>query len=183
MSNESEITVENGLDLILLLLLAAEKTTGRRQIQGSTRLQKLLFLLWKEGDFAKLVSDLYGFKAYDFGPCLADIYDDLDLAESIGLISTNDVPIGDAFDDADANAFLQSFHRHATAGKKRRDYTLTAQGAAAAHDLWNSLDQKHQHSLQRVFDQFGTMPVRKLLQYVYSKYPKFAEKSKIADSL
>ncbi len=32
-------------------------------------------------------------------------------------------------------------------------------------------------------DRFGSMPLRQLLRYVYSRYPEFAEKSRIKHSL
>lgn len=183
MTNSQSMTVENGLDLVLLVLYEMEQIFNNAPLKGSTRLQKLLFLLWKEGKFAELAPDLYNFKAYDFGPCLEDLYDDLDFAESIELIQTADTFFNDAFDDADSRAFMNQFIKLAKQGKKRRDYSLTSQGRVAARDLWKSLNNRQQDSLNQIVVQFGEMPIRQLLQYVYANYPKFAEKSKIADSL
>ncbi|MCB9846053.1 MAG: hypothetical protein H6811_08720 [Phycisphaeraceae bacterium] len=178
------IAVENGLDLVLLLLYAQRQVFGGTAVlQGTTRLQKLLFLLWKEGQFDELVADLYNFKAYDFGPCLDDVYDDLDFAESVGLLKSQDVPLTDAFVDADGDSFLGTFQHVAAKGMRRRDFTLTPNGQRAAHDLWESLSPQFQQALATVVHHYAQMPIRTLLKYVYSKYPKFAENSKIADSL
>ena len=53
-------TIETGLDVILVLLYASGVTgQSPESIQGITRLQKLLFLLWKEGAFYEVIPNPY----------------------------------------------------------------------------------------------------------------------------
>ena len=102
--------IESGVDVLLALLYAPgiTKKTGE-PVRGITRLQKLLFLLWKEGDFYRAIPNLYGFEAYDFGPCMDDLYDDIDFAQDIGLIQIVEVPTANEFEEADEKAFLETF--------------------------------------------------------------------------
>ena len=66
-SNETSASpVETGLDVVLLLLYAPGTSGGPCEpVRGITRLQKLLFLLWKEGGFRDDIPKLYNFEAYD----------------------------------------------------------------------------------------------------------------------
>ncbi len=107
-NNNTSSPIEAGID-VLLVLLYAPGISGKTSepMCGITRLQKLLFLLWKEGRFYEDIPDLYNFKAYDFGPCMDDLYDDLEFAEDIGLIAINEVPSGNEYEGADENAFLE----------------------------------------------------------------------------
>src|SRR5437899_7911238 len=102
--------IESGVD-VLIGLLYAPGFTGKtgEPVKGITRLQKLLFLLWKEGHFYEHVPELYNVKAYDFGPCMDDLYDDLEFAKEIGLITVEEVPSGNEYEGGDEEAFLQDF--------------------------------------------------------------------------
>jgi hypothetical protein len=171
-------TIENGVD-VLLALLYAPGMKGREgePVHGTTRLQKLLFLLWKEGRFQQAIPDLYGFEAYDFGPCMDDLYDDIDFAQDIGLIQVSDVPTGNEYEDADEEAFLKTFGIRFPKRKVRRDYSLTASGLEAGRELFESLEGDERDRLVQIKKRFNSMPFFPLLRYVYQKYPAFAKKS------
>jgi len=170
--------VENGLDVVLSLLYAPG-TSGEiaEPVRGITRLQKLLFLLWKEGAFYEDIPDLYNFKAYDFGPCMDDLYDDLDFAEDIGLISIQEVPSGNEFEGGDEDAFLEDFGFKLVKRSMRRDFALTETGREAGKDIYDNLDEGRRRRLDQVKRRFNSMPFFDLLRYVYRKYPAFAKKS------
>lgn len=178
-SNENPASpIETGLDVVLALLYAPGTTGSKAEpVRGITRLQKLLFLLWKEGAFYEDIPDLYNFKAYDFGPCMDDLYDDLDFAEDIGLISIKEVPSGNEFEGGDEDAFLRDFGFRVVRSPTRRDFTLTEVGQEAAKEIYDSLDAEWRQRLDQIKRRFNSMPFFDLLRYVYRKYPAFAEKS------
>src|SRR5665213_1420188 len=107
--------IETGVD-VLLALLHARGATGKMNepVLGITRLQKLLFLLWKEGKFYKAVPELYNFKAYDFGPCMDDLYDDLEFSQSIKLIRVEETEETSEYENGDGNV-VYAFARPANA--------------------------------------------------------------------
>ena len=54
-------------------------------IGGITRLQKLLFLLWKEAGIQEVEAG-FEFKPYKAGPYSRKLYDELELLENLNLI-------------------------------------------------------------------------------------------------
>lgn len=170
--------IETGLD-VLLALLYTPGATGEcgEPIKGITRLQKLMFLLWKEGRFYEEIPNLYNFKAYDFGPCMDDIYDDLEFAQGIGLILVEQVPSGNEYEGADEDAFLRTFGFLFAESPTRRDFSLTGTGIMAAREIYEALDDERQKELNIIKRRFNSMEFFKLLRYVYRKYPAFAKKS------
>lgn len=177
-NERSASPVETGLDVVLLLLYAPG-TTGEacEPVRGITRLQKLLFLLWKEGGFREDIPRLYNFEAYDFGPCVDDLYDDLEFAGDIELISMREVPSGNEFEGGDEDAFLGDFGFKLVKQTTRRDFALTEAGCTAAKEIYDSLDAERRRQLDQTKRRFNLMPFFDLLRYVYRKYPAFAKKS------
>lgn len=170
--------IETGLDVVLAILYAPG-TTGKpgEPIRGITRLQKLLFLLWKEGAFYEDIPDLYNYKAYDFGPCMDDLYDDLDFADDIKLLSIAEVPSGNEYEGGDEDSFLADFGFKLVKRTTRRDFALTPTGMEAAKEIYDKLDEDRRTRLTQIKRRFNGMPFFDLLRYVYRKYPAFAKKS------
>lgn len=176
----SELTIENSLDVILALLYAPSKTKEFGEaVLGTTRLQKLVFLLWKEGKFSSHIPNLYGFQPYDFGPCMNDIYDDIDFAVEIDLIKKTESATSNSFDDADNISFLSELGFEFKNTYTRIDYSLSKTGMEAGKELFDSLGEQDRSNLVHIKAKYNKMPLYNLLRYVYEKYPKFAEKSKL----
>ena len=77
---------------ILLELLAAPGVKGSdAPIVGTTRLQKLLFLLEQEEGIKVTEGDDFDFTAYKFGPVSKEIYDDLIKLENLDFITSKPV--------------------------------------------------------------------------------------------
>jgi uncharacterized protein len=170
--------VETELDTLLCLLYSPGHSGKIAEtVEGITRLQKLLFLLWKEGGFSQVLDNPYGFQAYDFGPCMDDLYDDLDFAKETELIHENVVDATNAFEDIDESQWVEELGFKPQTNYVRRDYSLTRQGLKAGEALWKSLTPDQQAEVQRVKRTFNGIPLLDLLRYVYRKYPKFAKKS------
>jgi uncharacterized protein YwgA len=129
------------------------------KIKGSTRLQKLLFLLKQEFD---VVGDrFYEFRALHFGPFSAEIIEDVRGLERAGLI---DIEIEvfepeELFED----------------GVTRRTYKLSIGGEKIAFETFNKLPDKTKRALLSL-RRFNEMALKELIGYVYSKYPEYGAK-------
>jgi uncharacterized protein len=177
-------SIETGVDVLIVLLYAPgiSRKVGE-PIKGITRLQKLLFLLWKEGHFYEWVKNLYNFQAYDFGPCMDDLYDDLEFVEELGLVKVNEVPSGNEYEGGDEEAFVGAFGFRFLKRDTRRDFSLTPAGIGAAKELYDGLTKTDRESLNLIKSKYNQMGFWDLLRYVYKKYPAFAEKSVLSLSL
>ncbi len=180
----SAAAIESGVDILIALLYATGSSRRFGEpIRGITRLQKLLFLLWKEGHFYEAVPNLYNFQAYDYGPCMDDLYDDLEFVEELGLVKVDEVPSGNEYEGGDEEAFLRDFGFRFAKSGTRRDFSLTATGLAAGKELFDSLAAHDQESLRLIKQKYNGLPFWDLLRYVYKKYPAFAAKSVLSLSL
>jgi hypothetical protein len=170
--------IETGVD-VLLVGLHAPGASGKfnEPVFGITRLQKLLFLLWKEGNFYKAVPNLYNFKAYDFGPCMDDLYDDLEFCQSINLIRIEEKEEASEYENGDEVSFMRSLGLRMPKPRCRRDFYLEPNGKQAAAELYADMTDADRMALGSIKRRFNRMPFFDLLRYVYNKYPKFAEKS------
>ena len=83
---------------LLMLLLASEGFRGEKgeAIQGTTRLQKLLFLLEHEGKLLPDSGEGFEFTAWKFGPVSKELYDDLEKLENLGLLESEGVAMSSA---------------------------------------------------------------------------------------
>ena len=75
--------------LVVLLFVPGPRGVKAEPIRGVTRLQKLLFLATQETEAKRILGVAYDFDPYRFGPYSAELHDDVEFLESLGLISTN----------------------------------------------------------------------------------------------
>jgi len=139
---------------ILFLLYAL----GGR-IKGSTRLEKLLFLLSKK---LKIIENgVYEFRPYLFGPFSAQILSDARGLESMGLIEIED----EAFEAHDMSDFIYI----------RKSYRLTPEGVKIARKVYEQLITRS--NIRKVLPElrkFNSMPLHELLDYIYREFPEYA---------
>jgi uncharacterized protein len=178
MTQNPETSGVIGPDLVLMLLAASnEATGGANRLDGITRLEKLLFLADQETDLRKHVEDPFSFHAYDYGPYSKEVYEAVELLEQAGLLSEQRVFEEQAFDDVEEWAAVATNRE----GVERR-FSLTDNGRAVA----NLLTKRNPHVARDLADvkgRYASMPLRQLLRYVYTRYPRFAVKSKIRDEI
>lgn len=172
--------------LLLLLLGTDDCGATRTGIGGMTRLQKLLFLLWKEADI-KEVDRGFEFKPYKAGPYSRKLYDELELLENLGLIKSEDQGEATEAEAAeieelsfehlmgdDARPFL-SLHSRSEATTadsfEERKFTLTDKGLERIKRLLeNSNNQPFVDGIRRIKSKFANYSLQDLLYYVYTKY-------------
>jgi len=139
---------------ILFLLYAL----GGR-IKGSTRLEKLLFLLNKK---LKIIENgVYEFRPYLFGPFSAQILSDARALQSMGLIEIED----EAFEAHEMSDFIYI----------RKSYRLTPEGVKIARKVYEQLITRS--NIRKVLPElrkFNSMPLHELLDYVYREFPEYA---------
>ena len=144
-----------------LLPLALMYADSGETIEGRTRLQKLVFLLEQElkGRAHPVVDGQdYEFIAYDYGPFSKSLYDDLDELDEKGLVRE----VEETMDD----------------GQVKYDYELTEDGREAVEDRLMSGDAEKVRELAQEFkDEYNDVLLSELIEYVYSKYPAYAENS------
>lgn len=146
--------------LLPLLLLNANEGES---VKGRTRLQKLIFLiqqrLEEEGD---TVEWGYHFRPYDYGPFAKGIYDDIEQLHRRGFVIEKE----DRLDQEDDVI--------------QYDYELTDEGKKA---LWQYAGRETLSEVkgmtEQVKEQFNSIHLQELIDYVYTEYPEYAENSEL----
>ncbi len=139
------------LPLSLLMANSGEK------IEGRTRMQKLVFLMQEEYNQADRLPGTYTYVPYDYGPFARDLYDDLDRLEEQGVIEEEREQMAD--------------------GSYKYNYVLTDK----ANQYLSRFSEEELETTRRLAEQikseFNDTRLPKLLDYVYSEYPEYAENS------
>lgn len=142
-------------ELLPLALLYAE---GGEEIQGRTRLQKLVFLTQKE--FASAEDRLpgtYTYVPYDYGPFARDLYDDLDRLKDRKVIVEDPEMMED--------------------DKIKYDYRLGPQADEYLAEIPEERFEAALELAQKIKSRWNGEELPELLDYVYSEYPEYAENS------
>ena len=187
--------------LLMLLLGLDARGVSADGIGGMTRLQKLLFLLWKEAHIEE-VDKNFEFKPYKAGPYSRKLYDELELLENLGLIKSRaqgeatepeaaeleelsfDQLMGD---DADPFLDVPSRAEASTADTyEEKRFSLTPQGVAFVKKiLSNPNSAPFADGIRRIKTKFANHSLQDLLYHVYTKYEddNWTSESEIRDKV
>lgn len=131
------------------------------EIEGRTRLQKLVFLMeqeLEEDPEASLDSSDYNFIPYDYGPFSKKLYDDLDSLEDSQLIEVEEEDMED--------------------GKVKYNYRLTDQGRKWVKDQQADSSAESAQALAKALaEKYDDMVLSDLIDEVYAEYPEYAKNS------
>jgi len=177
----TENTITRGQ--ILMMLLAAPGPQGQEgePLQGTTRLQKLLFLMENEANIKPTKGNDFDFTAWKFGPVSKDLYDDLEKLENLGLLESEPVSepssteldeYGLSFDDLMGEEESQS--RDSFEEKK---YRLTAKGLEWLRK--RDVQKETFNKISRIKEKYGALSLQDLLHYVYTNFPQYTTASEI----
>jgi hypothetical protein len=174
--SKESVPVKLRAEFIPMLLYVKGRTARIGEgIRGITRFIKLLFLLDKETDLGKLVKVFYEFVPYKIGPFEPAVYQDLQVLEIAGIVKkqtyTYAIPFGDKEIDEGFNGNNQA-----------TIYTLTDEGMKYAKALISWLDKKDQEialQMRKYKTYYAQASLKKLLEYIYKKYPEFTKESEI----
>jgi uncharacterized protein YwgA len=171
-------------DTILLLLAADTSDPSQRfRCDGITRLEKMIFLLEQETDFEKEIQEPFTFEPYHYGPYSAAVYSAVDFLKAMRLLEERQIDVSSGLDVSEQAYVLDADDLNEDPLYVERQLMLTEDGKAVAKVLSTRVSPEGKKALADVKERFGAMPLRQLLRYVYGRYPKFAEKSRIRDSL
>ncbi|RNJ22669.1 DUF4065 domain-containing protein [Halosegnis longus] len=143
--------------LIPLTLLHA---SNEQEIEGRTRLQKMVFLIQQE--FEERGEDLpgtYQYEPYDYGPFAKTLYDDIEYLEERDIIDESKETIAE--ED----------------GKVKYNYELGPRGEEILQEWPEEQVEIVLEVAERIKSDFNDIPLLTLLDHVYSEYPKYAENS------
>ncbi len=170
--------------LLLMLGIAKKPKIVGEGINGITRLQKLLFLLEKEG-LIKKVEGGYQFQAYKAGPYSPTLYDDLEFLENLGFIKSEVSGTATEEEAADMDFTFEELMdeevKTADVYDEKR-FTLTEQGQNKVKTLIESTDYEPLiEGIRKIKSKYGDYSLDDLLYYVYTKYPEMTTESEIKD--
>lgn len=141
-----------------LLPLAMLYVDGRREVDGVTRFQKLVFLAQEEAG----LGDLFTFESHKYGPFSKELYKGLDELESKNLVRQEKV--------------------RTRSGNEKIVYTLTGRGQQVLKHYLNNDEEDVKpvfDAVQKIKQEHNDKPLERLLRYVYNKYPDYTGESEI----
>jgi uncharacterized phage-associated protein len=168
---------------VLMMLLAAPGSRGKEgeAVQGTTRLQKLLFLIEHEANIRPAKGKDFDFTAWKFGPVSKDLYDDLEKLENLGLLESEPVSqastteldeYGLSFDDLMGEEGSQSRDNF-----EEKRYRLTPKGSQWVRD--HETSKETADKIRRIKEKYGALSLQDLLHYVYTRFPNMTTASEI----
>jgi uncharacterized protein YwgA len=173
----------------ILMLLLGSGVTGRPShdaIQGTTRLQKLLFLIEQEAGIKATEGKDFEFSAYKFGPVSKELYDDLEKLENLGLLEARGVAepseseLGEfdlSFDD-----LMGDEEQESKEALEERRFRLTNKGMGWLNEkIVPKVSSDVVQKIRKVRGKYGSFALSDLLYYVYTKYPTWTSASEIKD--
>lgn len=178
------MTVDSGIDLMLVLLYAPGRT-GKfcEEISGTTRLVKLLFLLTKEGKFTDIEKD-FSFEAHDYGPWSGEIFDNIEALKEMEMLSLEEKMLESPQEIVDEMEWIrQTAEAYVPMQKKLLIYSLTFRGEMVGKKLYERLSPDERARVERTKRKFNYMSLDQLLKYIYTNYPQVTIKSKIKEKI
>jgi len=150
--------------IFLLFLL---KVNNNEPIVGITRLEKLMFLIISEVlKDTQLNGNYYVFEPYKYGPFSSGIFDDVQLMEDMGYITREKLNEG------------------------QTKFVITGKGIEKIDDIMHKFPENIRKYLEKIQNEIAiikseknSISLRKLLSYVYQKYPEFTINSEIKDKI
>ncbi len=65
------------------------------------------------------------------------------------------------------------------AAQSNKTFQLTDKGVKVAQHVWGEQSQEAQKAFEQIKKQYGSMSLKQLLKYVYTRYPDMTENSEI----
>lgn len=168
-------------DVIVLLLGApgaTERDSGR--IEGITRLEKLLFLLEKESGVDEWLKEDAAFSSNNFGPFSAKAYQEIETLTTAGLVEDSATLSDSAEDTWETENIIGEVTPEPYA---TRNLALTDKGRRYYQALLAELPPEAESVISELKRRFGSIPLRRLIRYVYERYPEYTDKSVIRDQI
>ncbi len=175
-------------DLLLALLYSPGRSgKSAEPIAGITRMTKLIYLLREEGH----LDDTFKFVPYKMGPFSSEIYSEIDFLQNFPtpskslLLVEKDSPAEQI--NPEQFKFLNDMAGEDEGGLESDDvnaiYKLSSIGIKVAEQIWKTLPTDARELISKVKTTYGSLPLRKLLRYVYDNHPDMTINSEILDQV
>jgi uncharacterized protein YwgA len=161
-------------DILLLLLSALSSGGAKQRVAGITRLEKMMFLLQKETKFSGKLESKFSFEPWKFGPFSKEIYEDLDLLASLGLVETEERELPSYAEYTEEDSLVEA---EAYEPVVQKIFSLTDRGSKVAEKLKAAMSKNDWAEVEQLRERFEKVPLTRLIQYVYQKYPETTSKS------
>jgi uncharacterized protein len=168
-------------DAIVLLLGAPTQNGSSGEIQGVTRLEKLLFLLERETSASEWLTEDAEFRAYNYGPFSSKVYQAVDMLSAAGLVKDSGQQSSDEEDSWEKENAI--FDRNDLDPYATRDFELTPDGWQYYKALASEVGAEQLKEVSAFKSRFANVPLRQLVRYVYERYDEFTSKSVIRDDI
>jgi uncharacterized phage-associated protein len=176
--------IGSAANLLLLLLYANEC----EDIKGITRLEKLMYLLLKEGGFEEELKDDIHFEAYDFGPFSPEVYDVLEALKEKKIIQSRSEKydtFGEVFDEL-LYRELEENPPIISSERTMEVYSLTEDKGMRLIQVLNErgkITEEDLKKVEQIKSKYNGLKLNDLLKYVYETYPESTKKSKIFNKI
>jgi len=155
-------------DLALLLFHHAN------EVDGITKLQKLIFLIQEETEFTEVHEKIeFEFESYKYGPFSEEIYDRIRFLIAIGAIEAVDT-------DSDTDHVRTQDDQNDLSGKK---FVLTEKGKKISYEFNEILDDNIEEEIEAISNEYNDLTLNELLEYVYTQYPNYTDESEILEEV
>jgi hypothetical protein len=156
---------------LIALLLYVPGAQGRigEPIVGSTRLMKIVFLLYEEAKIKELKATDNTFVPFRFGPYDSEVFDAVEALRILGVVETNT-----------EKSSREKNTRTELTTDDQTSFKLTDQGIARVQRLAERVLPDLYKTVSNYKATYAKKPLTEILQYVYNKYPSFAVRSEIA---
>lgn len=174
-------------DLVLLLIGLDPDPRRNGEVSGITRFQKFLFLLEKEKGIEP-TGEGFSFAPYKAGPYSRKLYDDLEMLENLGYVSSQ--YLAEATEEEAVEIEELSFDELVGSEAESPDifeerrYQLTEKGKAKVAGLLATGNYRPvTDAVRQVKSKFGKHSLADILYYVYTKYPEMTVESEIREKV
>lgn len=161
-------------DVLLLLLSAMSGSGAKEKVSSITRVEKMMFLLQNETTFSDRVVEKFAFQPWKFGPFSKEIYEDLDLLSSLDLVNVEERELANYVDYTEEDHLIGGEDDEPVVEKV---FSLTDRGKRVAEKLRGHISEEDWSEIIRLKKRFEGVPLTRLIQYVYHKYPETTQKS------
>jgi uncharacterized phage-associated protein len=161
-------------DILLLLLSVLSSGRAKQKVAGITRLEKMMFLLQKETKFSGKLQNKFRFEPWKFGPFSKEVYEDLDLLASLDLVDMEEQELPSYAEFTEEDTLVEA---DAYEPVVQKIFSLTDRGSRVAEKLKESISKNDWDEVELLRNRFENVPLTRLIQYVYQKYPETTSKS------
>lgn len=159
---------------ILLFHLAGE-------VDGITKIQKLLYLIEEETSFGQKYEDeiSFNFRPYKMGPFSPEVYEEVEFLLNIDAIEKLEGE-STASENWEISRYDEEEGSEGLSGKRFR---ITEKGRKIGEELANKLSIEEIDELKDKLNEYNDLTLTQLLEYVYTEYPKMTVESEIKNQV